>query len=518
MMSTRAEKTKWMPGDRVKVLKGTAAGCYGVVKTTYISKDIHKKHWVGIELDEPFGRHDGMAEDGCYHFKCTPKHGIYIRAGQGYLCSAEEHASPDAARAFHNLDSPDNRVRQGARYMAHETDEAKGARLKSDLEKVQVKVALEEESAKTELYEINEAYTKERHRWGTHVQQWGDRVHHGTQPKAMAYGQTPGEWRNPQHHEHNHHHSQHRMHMTNPNSDRHYDPDGLHFTDHPHGALPNMQSAAHDSYKTGDPTPTMHAPPQNADPGTAKKLQGNVPVGGYNAMMHQHPQQGAHDSHPHQVLAQSVGTAQHPDAFFAEHSWASQSKTTAKMAQGMNMSGHKGQFPPGTPAGGAAPGWGMPMPWGVPHPGHYHGGMQGHNEFGAAKGAWSMQQGTQQTGMHASHNDQSQKAPPSFTSHPAHAGAVFHQQPQHQPYSAGHQSWGAPPGPWGQAGSTSQWGTSMPPNWAQQSTASTQAASAQFSGSATTADWGQQSAASDFSKHTLTDLRDELLKLDRSRA
>ena len=62
MMPTRAEKSKWMPGDRVKVLKGSAAGCYGVVKTTYVSKDIHKKHWVGIDLDEPFGRHDGMAE------------------------------------------------------------------------------------------------------------------------------------------------------------------------------------------------------------------------------------------------------------------------------------------------------------------------------------------------------------------------------------------------------------------------------------------------------------------------
>lgn len=437
--------------------------------------------------------------------------------------------------------------------MAHENQEAKGDRLKSDLKKVQVKVALEEESAKTELYEINEAYTKERHRWGTHVQEWGDRVHHGTQPKAMAYGQTPQEWRNPSSHDQNHHHSQNRMHAHNLDSDKHYNPDGLHYTDHPHGALPNMQSTAHDSYKTGDiHTATMHAPAQHADPGTAKKLQGNVPVGAHDAMMHYHPQQGAHDSHPHQALSQSVGIAQHPDAFFAEHSWMSQSKTDAATMQGMSKQVEGGHMHPGMHGGmhggmngaiaagvthhpmgqSAGQGWGMGSMVGAAHGGHthphhaaHHGNFQhhgssGHNEFGAAKGAWNMQQGTQQSGAHSSHNEHSQKGHASFTTHPAHAGAVYHQQQQPQPYSAGQQSWGAPPGPWGQAGSTSQWGASMPPPqaWGQQSTTSTQAAPQQFSASATPTDWGQQSQASDFSKHTLMDLRDELLKLDRTRA
>merc|ERR1711957_580855 len=110
---------------------------------------------------------------------------------------------------------------------------------------------------------------------------------------TTAHGQTPQEWRNPSNHDQNHHHSQNRMHAHNLDSDKHYDPDGLHYTDHPHGALPNMSSTAHDSYKTGDiHTATMHAPAQHADPGTAKKLQGNVPVGAHDAMMHYHPQQG----------------------------------------------------------------------------------------------------------------------------------------------------------------------------------------------------------------------------------
>lgn len=525
MMPTRAEKPKWMPGDRVKILKGTAGGCYGVVRTTYISKDVHKKHWVGIELDQPFGRHDGMAEDGVYHFKCTPKHGIYIRAGQGYLCSAEEHASPDAARAMHCLDTPDDRVRQGARYMAHETDQAKTHRLRSDLKKVKVKVAMEEEDQKQDLYEINEQYTKERHRWGSHVQDWGSRTHHGTQPGAMSYGQLPGEWRNPDHHGHNHHHAQTKAHTTNPQSDKHYDPDGFHYTDHPHGALPTAQSVHADSHKTGDiHTPTMHLPPQNADPATAKKLQGNVPVGGYGAMMHHHPAQGGHDTHPHQVLQQAVGHAQHPDAFFAEHMWASQSKTAAKMAQGAEMQQGKPQaYHAGSASHMPAGPWGAaPSPWGGPHPhqAHHLPPPTYHpvaSEFGASQGAWGMQQGTQQTGAHPLHNGagpSDHKAPHmSYTTHPAHAGAVYHEHPQHPM----HASWGAAPGVWP---GSSQRASSMPPQqWAQQSAASTQPAQSQWDPSHSTAHWGAASGATqadDFSKHTLTGLRDELLKMGHS--
>ena len=37
------------------------------------------EQWVGVELDVPVGRHDGVAKNGRRYFQCRPGHGLFVR-------------------------------------------------------------------------------------------------------------------------------------------------------------------------------------------------------------------------------------------------------------------------------------------------------------------------------------------------------------------------------------------------------------------------------------------------------
>ncbi|ORY05329.1 hypothetical protein K493DRAFT_175624, partial [Basidiobolus meristosporus CBS 931.73] len=40
-----------------------------------------KGKWIGVELDEPLGKNDGIVE-GITYFTCEPQHGMFVRTSQ----------------------------------------------------------------------------------------------------------------------------------------------------------------------------------------------------------------------------------------------------------------------------------------------------------------------------------------------------------------------------------------------------------------------------------------------------
>lgn len=62
-------------GDRCEVEPGEKRG---VVKFVGRAETVGPGFWVGIQLDEPLGKHNGMVK-GKRYFDCTPQHGVLVR-------------------------------------------------------------------------------------------------------------------------------------------------------------------------------------------------------------------------------------------------------------------------------------------------------------------------------------------------------------------------------------------------------------------------------------------------------
>ena len=71
-----------IPGDHVSVM--TSSGTHdGQVRWTGVINDCERTQksgmWVGVELEDKVGRHDGTASDGNRYFVCKEGHGIFVR-------------------------------------------------------------------------------------------------------------------------------------------------------------------------------------------------------------------------------------------------------------------------------------------------------------------------------------------------------------------------------------------------------------------------------------------------------
>ncbi|WJX77786.1 hypothetical protein P8452_61061 [Trifolium repens] len=62
-------------GSRCEVAPG---GKRGVVKFVGQAEPLGPGFWVGVQYDEPLGKHDGMVK-GVRYFQCPPSHGGIVR-------------------------------------------------------------------------------------------------------------------------------------------------------------------------------------------------------------------------------------------------------------------------------------------------------------------------------------------------------------------------------------------------------------------------------------------------------
>ncbi|KAG0488051.1 hypothetical protein HPP92_006600 [Vanilla planifolia] len=62
-------------GDRCEIDPGEKRG---IVKFVGKAENVAPGFWIGVQLDEPLGKHDGMIK-GKRYFECPPQHGILLR-------------------------------------------------------------------------------------------------------------------------------------------------------------------------------------------------------------------------------------------------------------------------------------------------------------------------------------------------------------------------------------------------------------------------------------------------------
>ncbi|PKI32591.1 hypothetical protein CRG98_046988 [Punica granatum] len=74
-------------GDRCEVEPGAKRG---VVKFVGQAESLAPGFWVGVQYDEPLGKHDGMVK-GTRYFECPPLHGAMVRPDKVKVGDYPEH-------------------------------------------------------------------------------------------------------------------------------------------------------------------------------------------------------------------------------------------------------------------------------------------------------------------------------------------------------------------------------------------------------------------------------------------
>ena len=97
-------------GQRVKVERKEGTGTIRFIGATQFKEGV----WIGIEMDEPTGKHDGTV-DGVSYFTCRPRYGLFVKPESVRPTVGQRHTSRPAGgqSAAEAIDLDEVRPRRG---------------------------------------------------------------------------------------------------------------------------------------------------------------------------------------------------------------------------------------------------------------------------------------------------------------------------------------------------------------------------------------------------------------------